>query len=90
MDLFDVKVNNANWNLERKSKILFDSASISFDSLSFMSKEQQLMLNGALAKAETRMFNASFKNFDIAAFNILLKSAGLKLAGKLTGSFRIN
>jgi hypothetical protein len=89
MDLFDVKVNNANWNLERKSKILFDSASISFDSLSFMSKEQQLMLNGALAKAETRMFNASFKNFDIAAFNILLKSAGLKLAGKLTGSFEL-
>lgn len=89
LDQLDVVVNDSVWQLTNPSSIAIDSTTIQFDSLSFASTHQSILLNGAFAEAMDKSFGAHFNDFDIAALNLLLHSSGISLHGNLTGDFQL-
>ncbi len=85
----DVVVNDSAWQMIKSSSIAIDSTSIQFDSLSFTSAHQSILLDGYISETLDESFTGHFNDFDIAAFNLLLRSSGISLKGKLTGEFQL-
>jgi hypothetical protein len=89
LDTLGAIINDSMWSTLSSASVAIDSSSIQFDSLQFVSNHQGILVDGVLAETLDKGFMASFKNFNISAFNTLTRSAGISFDGRLTGEFQL-
>ena len=82
-------VNDLPWNIASGGSVIVDTASYTFDSISFYSPSQDILINGIVSKDPNEDLRISFNKFNISTFDLLSELYGINSDGFLDGDIQL-
>ena len=81
--------NSAEWNV-MPAGILIDGSNISFDGVELTSGDQDIRINGGIAKDATDTLNIALERFDLGIANPFISKGSLGIEGAVTGEMTVS
>lgn len=85
----EIYIQNQQWAVNPNNKISIDSLNITFNNLTFFSREQSITVDGKVSKIMNEPLDVKFSQFDISNFNSFTEKNGFIFDGYIDGNASI-
>ncbi|MFH1159841.1 MAG: translocation/assembly module TamB domain-containing protein, partial [bacterium] len=89
LEELDLTLAGRNWTTTQDNFVLVDTSYIDIHQLSFLSKDQNLSLDGRLSKQLTDTLNISFDHVDVSELDYFFANPSIDIDGILSGQLKL-
>ena len=82
-------INDLDWRIKSGGRFAMETDNYSFDSISFYSLKQDILIDGLISNKNNEDLNIRFNEFNISTFDMLLALYGINLDGFLSGDIKL-
>ncbi len=86
----EIYIQGQQWVVNPDNKISIDSVDVTFQNLTFFSREQSITVDGKVSKRMNEPLDVKFNQFDISNFNSFTEKNGFVFDGYIDGKASLN